>query len=137
MTARSFIDTNVLFYADDSRYPGKQLQAIDLISTLRREWRGVLSHQVLHEYFHAATRKLGLGVPLARQRVEFYARLEVVQPSLDITLRAIDRHQADKLPLWDALIVEAALVSGCAVLYSEDMQAGRRFGALQVVNPFA
>lgn len=136
MLVRSFIDTNILIYADDRRDPAKQGRAIDLVSMLMREWRGVISHQVLQEFVSAATQKLGLSPDITRRRVEFFSRFEVVNPSHRITLNAIERQRADRMAFWDALIVETALVAGCAVLYTEDLQPGRRFDGLQVINPF-
>ena len=56
--------------------------------------------------------------------------------SVDDVLAAIDLHQLHKLKFWDSLIVRTALASGCSVLYTEDMQHGRRFDGLQIVNPF-
>ena len=49
---------------------------------------------------------------------------------------AIDLSINHTIAIWDALIVRAALVADCAVLYSEDMQHGRRIDRLQIVNPF-
>ena len=68
MNGREFIDTNVLVYADDARDPHKQARARDLVRRLLRERRGVLSLQVLQEYFAASTRKLGLAGAEARRR---------------------------------------------------------------------
>lgn len=59
---RSFIDTNLLVYSDDSAFPAKQKQASELIANLRLSGNGVLSIQVLQEYFAVATRKLGVEV---------------------------------------------------------------------------
>jgi predicted nucleic acid-binding protein len=64
-------------------------------------------------------------------------RLEVVSLVADDVLAAIDLHRLHSLSIWDALIVRAALISGCTILYSEDLQRGRRFENLEVVNPFA
>lgn len=61
MNGREFIDTNVLIYADDARDPRKRDRARDLIRRLQRHRRGVLSMQILQEYFAAATRKLGMS----------------------------------------------------------------------------
>ena len=57
MNARSFFDTNILVYADDKRAPAKQSRAIDLVAEHRRDGTGVISLQVLQEYFVTVTRK--------------------------------------------------------------------------------
>jgi predicted nucleic acid-binding protein len=133
--ARSFIDTNVLVYADDAFDPRKQQLAIDLLVDLRARQEAVLSTQVLQEYFITATRKLGLEALIARQRVTQFGRFELIQPTLDMLLAAMDLQQNHSLSFWDALIVQTASAARCRVLYSEDMQAGARIGDVLIVNP--
>ena len=108
MSGREFIDTNVLIYADDTRDQRKQASAQALISRLRKEQRGVVSLQVLQEYFAAATRKLGLSSEDARRRVEVYTRFDVVTLLPPDLLAAIDLHRLHNLSFWDALVVRAA-----------------------------
>lgn len=92
--------------------------------------------QVLQEYCVTATRKLGVAGDAARRKTEIFGRLHVVTPGLPDILGAIDLHRLHGLSFWDALVVRAALVSGCSRLLSEDLKAGRRFEGLEVVNPF-
>jgi predicted nucleic acid-binding protein len=136
MSVRSFIDTNILVYTDDQDAPEKQRVALDLVEQLRLQRIGVVSTQVLQEYFTAAIRKLHVRPDIARRKVEIFARLDLVQVDLDLILSAIDLHRLHAVSFWDALIVRAALANGCAVLYSEDLQMGRRINELRVVNPF-
>jgi predicted nucleic acid-binding protein len=135
--ARSFIDTNVLLYSDDAHDARKNRIAVDALVELRSRQEGVLSTQVLQEYFVNATGKLKLDVVLARRRVELFARFEVVQPNPAMILAAIDLQRLNQLSFWDAMIVQAASSAGCEVLLSEDMQHGRSIAGLRVVNPFA
>jgi len=134
---RSFLDTNVLVYTDDESSPEKKRRALELFAMLRRRRRGVLSTQVLQEYFVTATRKLGIEVEVARRKTEIFGRLHLVTLGLEDVLGAIDLLRLHQLSFWDALVVRAALVSGCSRLLSEDFQAGQRFDRLEVVNPFA
>jgi predicted nucleic acid-binding protein len=136
MTGPYFVDTNVLVYADDARDPAKQATARGLLRDLLRERSAKVSLQVLQEYFAAATGKLGLTAVDARRRIEVFVHLDVVRLDADDVLAAIDLHRLHELSIWDALIVRAALMSGCRTLYTEDLQDGRRFEAVQVVNPF-
>jgi len=136
MAERSFLDANVLVYVDDRRDPAKQARAADLVKALRADGAAVVSTQVLQEYYAVATRKLGLDAEAARRRLELLTELPVVQVTPALILAGADLSRLHRLNFWDALIVEAARAGGCAILYSEDMQAGRRFGALEVVNPF-
>lgn len=103
---------------------------------LRARQEAVLSTQVLQEYFVTATRKLGLEAHFARQRVMQFGRFEVIQPTLDMLLAAMDLQQNHSLSFWDVLIVQMASAARCSVLYSEDKQAGARIGKVLIVNPF-
>jgi predicted nucleic acid-binding protein len=136
MTGPFFVDTSVLVYADDARDAAKQSGARALLRRLLLERSGKLSIQVLQEFFAAATQKLGLAAVDARRRIEVFSNLDVVRLDADDVLGAIDLHRLHQLSIWDALVVRAALVSGCRTLYTEDLQHGRRFDGLQVVNPF-
>ncbi len=136
MSGRSFFDTNVLVYTDDAGAPAKRERALGLLAEHRRSRSGVLSTQVLQEYFVAATKKLGVEAATARRKVELFARLELVPIGLDDILGAIDLHRLHQLSFWDGLIVRAAHASGCTRLYSEDLKDGWRLDGLTVVNPF-
>src|SRR5580692_5293038 len=70
MSARSFFDTNVLVYADDKAAPAKQRRAVELVAEHRRAGTGVVSLQVLQEYFVTVTRKLQVDPRVARRKVE-------------------------------------------------------------------
>jgi len=136
MTAPYFVDTNVLFYADDRSAGVKRDRARELIRRALRDGRARLSTQVLAEYFAVATRKLGLASATARRRVEIYAALSVFRPAVDDLLAAIDLHRLHGLSIWDALVVRSARASGCRVLYSEDLHHGQSFDGVVVVDPF-
>ena len=134
--ARTFLDTNILLYAEDAAFPDKQRKAVELLVEYRRLRSGVVSTQVLGEFFHAATRKLRLDPALARAQVEFHARFELVEPILNDTLGAIDLHRLYGYAYWDSLMLRCALISGCKVFLSEDMQHGQVIDGLRIVNPF-
>ncbi len=136
MKGRSFIDTNVLVYTDDHDSPEKMRRALDFITQAQLGGNAVLSTQVLQEYFVTATRKLGVEASIARRKVELFSRLNLVRIDLDTILGAIDLYRLHRLSFWDALIVRCALDARCSVLYSEDMQHGRRLDGLEFVNPF-
>lgn len=135
MSVRSFFDTNVLVYTDDRSAPAKQRAALDLFEEHLRAGTGVVSLQVLQEYF-AATRKLRVDAAVARQKVELFAALDVVISGVDDLLAAIDLHRLHDLSVWDALVIRAAQRSGCAVLLTEDLQHGQSFDGVRIVNPF-
>jgi predicted nucleic acid-binding protein len=136
MTGPFFVDTNVLVHADDARDSRKQTVARDLLRRLLSERSGKLSLQVLQEFFAAATGRLGVGAAEVRRRIEVFAHMDVVRLDVHDVLAAIDLHRLHELSIWDALVVRAALIAGCRTLYTEDLQHGRRFEALQVIDPF-
>jgi predicted nucleic acid-binding protein len=136
MRARSFFDTNVLVYADDKAAPAKQRRALDLIAEHRRARTGVVSLQVLQEYFVTVTRKLHLDPRIARRKVELIAEFDVASPEVADILAAIDLHRLHGVSFWDALVLRAAKQAGCSILLSEDMQGNREIDGVQIVNPF-
>jgi predicted nucleic acid-binding protein len=137
MPARSFFDTNVLIYADDKAAPTKQRKALDLVAQHRRARTGVVSLQVLQEYFVAVTRKLGVDAAIARRKVELIAEFDVASPDVSDILAAIDLNRLHGFSFWDALILRAAKQAGCNVLLSEDMQDLREVDGVRIVNPFS
>ena len=138
----SFIDTNVLVYAEDRDSGEKRDRARDLLVELWGSQDGVISVQVLEEFFVTVTRKMPRKMPRkmsARKAgaiVEEYLAWKVVDNSAKLLRRAIQLHTSARLSLWNALIVEAALDAGCQRLYTEDLNAGQRFSSMIVVNPF-
>ena len=136
MSARSFFDTNVLVYSDDKAAPAKQRRALDLLAEHRRERTGVVSLQVLQEYFVTITRKLHVDARVGRRKVELLAEFDVATLDVGDILAAIDLHRLHGFSFWDALIVRAAKQTGCSVLLSENMQGMREIDGVRIVNPF-
>lgn len=137
MKARSFLDTNIVVYASDADAGSKRPIAIALLADGLRSKMGVISTQVLQEYFNAATRKLGVPAADARRTMEQLARLDVVQVKPALIFEAIDCHRLNGISFWDALIVRAAVGAGCAVVYSEDLGQGQVIDGVRIENPFA
>lgn len=137
MTERVFLDTNVLLYADDEDAGHKRDVAREQIKQALASGSGVLSTQVLQEYFVNATRKLGLEAGRARARIDSYLAFDVVTVRIDHVLGAIDLHRLRGLSFWDALVVRCASDSGCGRLLTEDLQDGQTLEGVRVENPFA
>ena len=139
MSDRSFVDTNILVYARDRAAGAKQARADALMRELWATRQGRVSVQVLNEYFVTVTQKLKPGM----EREEAWADLVALQAwdpvSTDWKLLEAGRslQQQYALSWWDALIVAAAQIAGCDVLYSEDFADGAVLGGVRVVNPFA
>ena len=134
----SFVDTNVLVYAEDADAGPKQIFAQSLLSELWKNHQGVLSVQVLQEFYVTVTRKLPKPLPpeKAGEIVREYLAWTVVTGSPNLLTSALDLHQRQGLNFWDAMIVQAAIEAGCDRLYSEDMNAGQHYGPVVIVNPF-
>jgi predicted nucleic acid-binding protein len=96
----------------------------------------VISTQVLLETYNVLRRKKHALPAQALAAVRMLMLYEVVTPSAAAALAALTLAAEHGLPTYDAFIVQAALEGGCDLLFSEDLQAGRRFGKLVVVNPF-
>jgi predicted nucleic acid-binding protein len=134
----SFVDTNILVYAEDRDAKVKHDVARDLIVGLWDDRTGVLSVQVLQEFYVSVTHKLKKPLTNARalQVVEEYLTWAVVENTGKLLTNAIGMQQSSQISFWDAMVVQAAIEAGCDRLYSEDLNAGQRFGSLVIVNPF-
>jgi predicted nucleic acid-binding protein len=134
---RSFVDTNILVYAEDRDAGQKHQAARDTLVELWDTRRGVLSVQVLQEFYVTVTRKLQrpLLPAQALEIVEGYLTWHVVENTGPLLVRAVGLQHRAQLSFWDALVVQAALDAGCAQLYSEDLNSGQKFGSLEIVNP--
>ena len=135
----SFVDTNILVYAEDRHEKDKHPIARDLVVELWQSRQGVVSVQVLQEFFVTVTRKLKhpLSTVKASEIVQEYLTWRTVDNTGALLTTAIELQQKSDLSFWDAMIVQAAISSGCDELYSEDLNHGQRFGTLQIRNPFA
>ncbi len=136
MSARSFFDTNILIYTDDKSATAKRRRALELVAEHRRAGTGVVSLQVLQEYFVTVTRKLHVEAQVARRKVELLSEFDVAKPAVADILAAIDLHRLHGFSFWDALVLRAAEQTACSVLFSEDMQHAREVDGVRIVNPF-
>jgi|SRR5271154_710108 len=138
MNVRSFLDTNLFVYCFDRSQEEKSVRAENIIYDALASRQGVVSYQVAQEFVAVVRR---FRVPLHFGDIEEYWQttllpLLMVYFTPELYARALNLANRDRLSWYDALIVSAALQGGCEVLYSEDMQHGRRFGDLVIQNPF-
>lgn len=134
----TFVDTNVLVYAHDSSDRRRHPIAAALVDDLWRARDGVLSTQVLTEFYAVVTRKFDPPMPRreARGLIDIYAAWPVVQVDPPLIVAASALEEKHSLSFWDALIIEAAQRAGADRLVSEDLQTGRRIAGLVIDNPF-
>ena len=138
MTARSFMDTNVLVYAYDRRDISKRSQARELLTTGIEDETAVISVQVLGEFFTVVTQRIQnpLSTEEAREAVNLIGILPVMALDLAMVRRAISTLLRYRISYWDALIIAAAERAGCARIFSEDLNPGQSYHGIVVVNPF-
>ena len=139
MIARVFVDTNVLVYVFDRDEPHKQRLAQRVLEEEGRAGNLVLSTQVLQEFYVTVTRKLprALSPKEAELAIRGFSAFTVQPIDRQTVLGAMQRAQRWQYSLWDSLILEAAVVSGCTRLLTEDLQAGHRVDGLRIENPFS
>ena len=138
MSGKAFVDTNILIYAHDELDAGKHRRAVELITALWTERRGVLSTQVIQEFAVNLQRRISVTLKMheVRRRIEDFLDWEIVVNVPSATLRALEVQERYQLSFWDGMIVQAAESAGCEVLYSEDLSHGQEYGGVLVVNPF-
>lgn len=136
MSARSFLDTNILIYAEARDERAKQKRALALLKTHFTAGTGVVSTQVLQEYCNAALKKLKLPASHVRTQLGIYQQFEVMHVTPTIINAGLDLHQTRALSFYDAIIVASAVAAGCGTLYTEDMNDAENIAGLTLVNPF-
>ncbi|MCU7936921.1 MAG: PIN domain-containing protein [Candidatus Thiodiazotropha sp. (ex Dulcina madagascariensis)] len=138
MSDKVFVDTNILIYAYDRASAEKRKNAAEAVKVLWNQGNGVLSTQVLQEFYVNVTRKIGHPVSPDRARsiIATYLawRVEVIRP--DHVLQASEIQERHKISFWDAMIVVSAMQSGAAKILTEDLNHGQLIEGVLVENPF-
>lgn len=137
MSDRYFVDTNILMYAHDTAAGEKHARAKALVEDLWQNRSGVISTQVLQELAVNLRRKAKnpLDAKATRDVVSDYLAWQVVVNGGDSILEAMDLEARYQISFWDAMVIQAAQLSGADVLYSEDLSDGQKYGSVQVINP--
>jgi len=139
MSGRFFLDTNIFVYSFDANSPKKAAVATKLIRMAIQTRGGIVSYQVVQEFFNVALRRF--TKPMTSADAEQYLST-TFRPLLSVNssqalygeaLRIAARFQ---LPWYDSLIVASAIEGQCEMLYSEDFQDGQKFAGVTISNPF-
>jgi len=138
MSDKTFVDTNILIYAHDLDAKAKHEIAKEVLRDLWSSRAGVLSMQVLQEFYVNVTRKISspLSKKAARGVVNSYAIWCVDTAAEDISM-AFQIEDEARISFWDALILAAARKAGAVRVLSEDLNAGQRIVGIGIENPFA
>ena len=140
MSGRFFLDTNIFVYTFDTGAPAKAKRATQLIRRAADTGEGIVSYQVVQEFFNVALRRFAQPMTVAEAEQYLgtvFRPLLAVQSSQALYSAALRLTGKHHLSWYDSLIVSAAMEGGCSLLYSEDLQSGRSFGDLRIENPFA
>jgi predicted nucleic acid-binding protein len=139
MSGRFFLDTNIFVYSFDVNSPKKTTQSTKLIRRAIETGGGIVSYQVVQEFFNVALRRF--AKPMSCSDAEQYLST-TFRPLLSVhsspalygeALRLAARFQ---LAWYDSLIIASAIEGRCDVLYSEDLQDGQQIGTVTIRNPF-
>ena len=135
---KMFIDTNILIYAFDVSAGKKHQVASHILSDLWNSGLGVLSTQVLQEFYINVVQKIQKPIDqkMAQEIIRDLLKWHVVVNNGDSILDAIDISEKYGYSFWDSLIIEAALTGGVSVLLSEDLQHGQVISGVTISNPF-
>ena len=136
MSDKAFLDTNVVAYAFDPDAHEKRERANEILKG--SDW--LVSWQVVQEFANLALHRF--AVPMKQADLADYLGLVLwprcrILPSMEIYRAALEIHTQTQYRIYDSLIVASAIASGAKQLYSEDLQAGRVVGGVEIVNPFA
>lgn len=133
--SKVFLDTNILVYSLDQADAAKKAKCRELIRSLTAENRGVISTQVMQEFYVAATGKLGADPLLTKDIIRSLERFETVLISPSLIKEAIDCSIINRLSFWDALIIVSAESARCEILWTEDLNHGQIIRGVRVENP--
>lgn len=139
MSDRHFLDTNIFVYSLDPSDARKAQIAQRMVTHAATSGLGTISYQVAQEFLNVGLRSFRATMTVAELE-RFFLRILLpmmrVSSSAPLLLEGLQLQTTYQLSWYDSLIVAAALEDKCKILYTEDMQHGRRFGDLVIQNPF-
>jgi predicted nucleic acid-binding protein len=139
MSAKAFLDTNILVYTFDGLDLAKRETARTMVGSALRDRTAIISYQVIQEFLNVATRKF--ATPLTEADSALYLK-QVLNPlcevhsSIDLYEDALDIQERWKYGFYDSLILAASLAGECDLLFTEDLQHGQKIRDITIINPF-
>lgn len=135
--SKFFLDTSILICAMVQADLGKKLRARNLLRAIVDEGQiGVISTQVLQEFYVASTRKLSLDPVRVKAIMHTFDEFEIVTVTAELIREAIDCSIINRLSFWDSLIIIAAEVAHCEKVWTEDLNDGQIIRGVRIENPF-
>lgn len=138
MTSKVMIDTNILVYAYDRSAGEKQKAALRALDVLVQAGCGVISPQVLGEFFIAVTRKIPapLSLEQAAERVQRFSQMwPVLELNEMVTWEAVRGVRDHRFSYWDAQLWACARLNQAGVIFSEDFAHNGTVDGVRFVNP--
>ena len=138
MTDKVFVDTNILVYAHDLDASNKHDKAAEIVSQLWESRNGVLSTQVLQEFYVTLTRKVSstLSKLEARKLLQKYSHWHVVLTDPSIIIQASEIEESNNISFLDALIVSVAYSQNVPTILTENLNHGQMIEGIFIENPF-
>ncbi|MGD2184523.1 MAG: PIN domain-containing protein [Desulfobacterales bacterium] len=138
MKGKIFIDTNIIIYAHDLDSGPKHDIAAIIIANLWEEKSGIISTQVLQEFYVNVTRKIATPLSLAQARgvIENYLVWHVEFNGPETILLASEIEERYNLSFWDSMIVAAARNAEAEKILTEDLNPGQIVEGILIENPF-
>lgn len=138
MSDKVFVDTNVLVYAHDIDSGSKHEIAVKIIMDLWEKSNGILSNQVLQEFYVIITKKIIKPISLSETRaiIKNYLMWQIEESNPSSILKASEIQEKHNISFWDALIVTAAEQAGAVKILTEDMNHGQSIESILIENPF-
>ena len=138
MRDRVFLDTNILVYAYDKNEPKKQIRAQDILKAAIEEESGIISAQILGEFFVVVTRRIKEPLPIddAEKIIDIISVLPVAEIDKNLVRDAINIQKGYGISYWDSLIVATAKREGCDRIITEDLNSGQNYDGVLIENPF-
>lgn len=134
--SKIFIDTNILVYAADRADSIKQNRSRELIRRLQKEDNGVISTQILQEFYVTGVKKLHMDPIVVKSVVHTLQRFETIVIDGLLVEEAIDCSILNRLSYWDAMVVVSAEKAHCDRLWTEDLNHGQIIRGVRIENPF-
>ena len=139
MKGKFFLDTNIFVYSFDATDRKKRERCIELIEDALTTRQGVVSTQVVQEFFNVATKKF--TKPMATKDCQIYlarvfAPLCEVFTSVELYHEALNLREKSNYSFYDALILAAAVEAKCDTFFTEDLQNGQKILGVTITNPF-
>ena len=136
MSDKIFIDTNLLLYSLDSFDQDRKKHSRSILKIISDKYTGVISTQVMQEFYVAATKKLNADPVIIKGILTQLTNFEIISISPELVFSAIDCSILNRLSFWDALIIASAASAKCKEVWTEDLNHGQIILGVRIKNPF-